>query len=76
MKDFAGLAAKLTAEEAEEIRSAGPDAILSEESLRALDRAAGGPAMGHGYYVSSGTADENGSPQFVLHPDAARAIFS
>lgn len=76
MKDFAGLATKLTPEEKEAIRSAAPDAVLSEASLRALDRAAGGAAMGHGYYVSAGTADANGSPEFVLHPDAAREIFS
>lgn len=75
MKDYAGLAAKLTPEEREAIRSAAPDAVLSEESLRALDKAAGGAAMGHGYYVSSGRTDANGSPQFVLHPAAAREIF-
>ncbi|WP_309072296.1 hypothetical protein [Arthrobacter sp.] len=75
MKDFVGLAAKLTPEEREEIRSASPNAVLSEAALRALDRVAGGDAMGHGYYVSSGTADANGSPEFVLHPEAAREIF-
>lgn len=72
---MAALVAKLTPEEREEIRSAAPDGILSEASLKALDRAAGGAAMGHGYYVSSGTADANGSPEFVLHPEAARVIF-
>ncbi len=75
MQDFAALVAKLTSAEIEEIRAAAPDGILSEASLRALDRAAGGAAMGHGYYVSSGTADENGSPEFVLHPEVARELF-
>jgi hypothetical protein len=75
VKDFAALVAKLAPEEKEEIRSNAPDAILSEASLQALDRAAGGAAMGHGYYVSSGTTDANGSPEFVLHPEAARVIF-
>ncbi|WP_258804129.1 hypothetical protein [Pseudarthrobacter sp. NS4] len=75
MKDFAALAAKLTPEEKAEIRSSAPDGILSEASLTALDRAAGGSAMGHGYYVSSGTTDANGSPEFVLHHEMAREIF-
>jgi hypothetical protein len=75
MKDFAALVTKLAPEEIKEIRSNAPDAILSEASLQALDRAAGGAAMGHGYYVSSGTTDANGSPEFVLHPEAARVIF-
>jgi hypothetical protein len=75
VKDFVALVAKLTSEEKAEIRSNAPDGVLSEASLKALDRAAGGPAMGHGYYVSSGTTDSNGSPEFVLHPEAARAIF-
>jgi hypothetical protein len=75
VKDFVALIANLTSEEKEEIRSNAPDAVLSEALLSALDRAAGGAAMGHGYYVSAGTTDENGSPQFVLHPEAARAIF-
>ena len=75
MKDFAALVTKLTKDELAVIRSATPDAILSEAALRALDRAAGGSAMGHGYYVSSGSTDENGKPEFVLHPETARAIF-
>ena len=75
MKDFAALAALLTPEEVSEIRSSAPDSILSEASLKALDRAAGGAAMGHGYYVSSGSTDPNGSPEFVLHPEMARVIF-
>lgn len=75
MKDFAAVAAELTPEEIAEIRSAAPDGILSEASLKALDRSAGGGAMGHGYYVSAGTTDPNGSPEFVLHHEMVREIF-
>jgi len=75
VKDFAALTTALTPEEKAMIRSAAPDSVLSEAALKALDRAAGGAAMGHGYYISSGSTDENGDPEFVLHPEAARAIF-
>lgn len=75
MKETAGLVGKLSPEEITEIKRAGVEGVLSRAALNALDRAAGGGGMGHGYYVSTGTADENGDPEFMLHPQAAAEVF-
>jgi hypothetical protein len=75
MKDVAVLVAKLTPDEINEIVSSGPHGVLSQAALKALDRAGGGSGMGHGYYVSAGTVDEAGTPEFVLHETVAAALF-
>lgn len=74
MKDAAHLVEKLSPEELAEIRAAGPEGVLTQAALQALDRAAGGPGMGHGYYVSAGTVDEDGTPEFVLHHSSAAVL--
>ena len=74
MKDATEMVEKLSSEEISEIRAAGPGGVLTQAALNALDRAAGGPGLGHGYYVSAGTVDENGTPEFVLHSSVADAI--
>lgn len=74
MKDISQLVERLTPEEMAEIRAAGTGGILTQAALNALDRAAGGPGMGHGYYVSAGTVDEDSTPEFVLHRSVAAAI--
>lgn len=53
MKDVAGLIDKLSTEEIREITSSGAQGALTQAALSALDRAAGGPGMGRGYYVSA-----------------------
>lgn len=74
MKDAAHLIEKLSPEELAEVRAAGPERALTQAALQALDRAAGGPGMGHGYYVSAGTVDEDGTPEFILHHTVAAAL--
>lgn len=74
MKDVAGLIDKLSTDEIREITSSGAQGALTQAALSALDRAAGGPGMGHGYYVSAGTVDEAGTPEFVLHSTVAAAL--
>jgi hypothetical protein len=74
MKDVAGLIDKLSPDEIREITESGPHGALSQAALNALDRAAGGPGMGHGYYVSAGTVDDAGTPEFVLHSTVAAAL--
>jgi hypothetical protein len=75
MKDVAGLIDKLSPQEMREIRAIGPGGVLTQDALKALDRAAGGPGMGHGYYVSAGTVEEDGTPEFVLHRSVAVVFF-
>jgi isoaspartyl peptidase/L-asparaginase-like protein (Ntn-hydrolase superfamily) len=75
MKNAAVLMENLSPEEMREVRAAGPGGVLSQAALKALDRVAGGPGMGHGYYVSDGAVEADGTPEFVLHRDVAAAIF-
>ncbi|WLQ05813.1 hypothetical protein [Arthrobacter oryzae] len=74
MKDVTHLVEKLSPEELAELRAAGPEGVLTQSALKALDRAAGGPGMGHSYYVSAGTVDGDGTPEFVLHHSVAAVL--
>ena len=75
MADIAAVLGRLAPNELEELRAAGPHGHLSRELIQALDRAAGGPGAGRGYYVPTGSVSATGSPHQVLRSDVAVWLF-
>lgn len=75
MADIAAVLGRLTPDELEEIRAAGPQGHLSRQIVQALDRAAGGPGSGRGFYVPTGSVSATGSPHHVLRSDVASWLF-
>ena len=51
MADIAAVLGRLTQDELNELRSLGPSGHLTRRLTDAIDRAAGGPGAGRGYYV-------------------------
>ena len=54
MADIAAVLGRLAPNELEELRERGPHGHLSRQLVEALDRAAGGPGQGRGFYVPTG----------------------
>ena len=75
MADIAAVLGRLAPHELEEIRATGPHGHLSRHIIQALDRAAGGPGGGRGYYVPAGSVSGTGSPHVVLRSDVAAWLF-
>lgn len=75
MADIAAVLGRLTPEELDEIRAAGPQGHLARRLTDALDRAAGGPGAGRGYYVPTGSVSDTGGPHLVLRSDVAAWLF-
>lgn len=75
MVDIAGMIKALAPDELEEIRSAGPLGQLSASSVAAIDRAAGGPGEGRGYYVYPESDRAGWTHTFVLRRDVVAEIF-
>ena len=75
MADINTVLAGLTAEELQEIQSAGPKGHLGRHLLEALDRAAGGPDAARGFYVLDGSVNGNGGQLHILRDDLSRRIF-
>lgn len=71
MADIEAVLRRLTSEEFEQLIAAGPHGHLSRHLLDALDRAAGGPGAGRGYYVPSGSVSDTGGPHMILRNDVA-----
>lgn len=71
MADIASLLGRLTPDELEELRAVGPQGFLPRHLLEAMDRAAGGPGAGRGYYVPAGSVSVTGSPHLILRSDVA-----
>lgn len=67
--------AGLTAEELKEIKALGPKGHLGRHLIDALDRAAGGPDAGRGFYVLDGTVNGNGGQLRILRDDLSDCIF-
>jgi hypothetical protein len=61
----------LTPEELDELHSLGPQGHLPRHLVDALDRAAGGPGSGRGYYVPTGNVNATGGPLLVLRSDVS-----
>lgn len=75
MADIESVLGRLTDGELEELRNSGPQGHLSRKLTDALDRAAGGPGAGRGYYVPAGSVSETGGPHLVLRSDVATWLF-
>ena len=75
MADIAAVLGRLTPEELEGLRAVGPQGHLGRPLTDALDRAAGGPGAGRGYYVPSGSVSATGGPHLILRSDVASWLF-
>ncbi|BCW71314.1 hypothetical protein NicSoilB8_23580 [Arthrobacter sp. NicSoilB8] len=75
MAEINAVLAGLTAAELEEITALGPNGHLGRHLIDALDRAAGGPDAGRGFYVLDGTVNGNGGQFHVLRNDVSDRIF-
>jgi hypothetical protein len=75
MADIAAVLGRLTPEEFDGLRALGPAGHLPRHLTDALDRAAGGPGAGRGYYVPSGSVSSTGGPHFILRSDVSGWLF-
>ncbi len=75
MADIAAVLGGLTPEEVQGLRACGPAGHLPRDLTDALDRAAGGPGSGRGYYVPSGSVSDTGRPHLVLRSDVSDWLF-
>jgi hypothetical protein len=75
MADIAAVLGRLTPNELDELRVLGPQGHLSRQLTEALDRAAGGPGAGRGYYVPTGSVSATGGPHLVLRSDVSGWLF-
>jgi hypothetical protein len=75
MADIAAVLGRLTPPELDGLRALGPDGHLTRPLIEALDRAAGGPGAGRGYYVPNGSVSATGGPHLVLRSDVSGWLF-
>ena len=75
MANIAEVLGRLTPDELDELRDLGPQGHLPRHLLDALDRAAGGPGAGRGYYVPTGNVSSTGGQLFALRSDVAGWLF-
>ncbi|MCQ6272471.1 hypothetical protein M8J71_18550 [Pseudarthrobacter sp. R1] len=76
MANIAEVLGRLTPEELDELRILGPQGHLPRHLVDALDRAAGGPGSGRGYYVPTGNVSATGGPLLVLRSDVSGWLFN
>jgi hypothetical protein len=75
MADVKGVVRGLAPHEIEELHSIGPAGPLTPRLMHAIDRAAGGPGEGRGYYVYGRPADSDRPRPFVLREDVCAELF-
>ena len=76
MTDIQGLIGALLPEDLALLQERGPDQLLDPDMLDAIDRAAGGPGEGRGYYVVRGSLRPLERRHYYLRDDVAAAIFA
>jgi hypothetical protein len=76
MTDIQGLISSLRPEDLAALQERGPGQLLSPDMLDAIDRAAGGPGEGRGYYVVRGSLMPLERRQYFLRDDVVEAIFA
>lgn len=76
MTDIQGLIRSLLPEDLAVLQERGPDQLLDRAMLDAIDRAAGGPGEGRGYYIVRGSLDPLERRKYCLREDVAAAIFA
>lgn len=76
MTDIQGMINSLAPEVLAALQERGPDHQLDRDTLDAVDRAAGGPGEGRGYYVVRGSLTPLERRNYFLRDDVAAAIFA
>ncbi len=76
MTDIQGLISSLQPEDLAVLQEGGPAKLLDRDMLDAIDRAAGGPGEGRGYYVVRGSLQPLERRQHYLRDDVAAALFA
>ena len=75
MTDIQGLIRSLQPEDLAVLLERGPGQLLDRDMLDAIDRAAGGPGEGRGYYIVRGSLQPLERRQYYLRDDVAAALF-
>jgi hypothetical protein len=75
MPDIHGLISALLPEDVAVLQQQGPDTVLDRAMIDAIDRAAGGPGEGRGYYVVRGSLEPMENRNYYLRGDVAEALF-
>ncbi|MCA4132474.1 hypothetical protein [Arthrobacter sp. M4] len=65
----------LAPDEVSRLKSGGPGQVLDSDLLAAIDRAAGGPGEGRGYYVVKGHLWPIEAREYHLRQDVAAVLF-
>jgi hypothetical protein len=76
MTDIQGLISSLQPEDLAVLQERGPGQLLGRDMLDAIDRAAGGPGEGRGYYVVRGSLEPLERRQYYLRDDVVAALFA
>jgi hypothetical protein len=76
MTDIQGLISSLQPEDLAVLQERGPAQLLDRDMLDAIDRAAGGPGEGRGYYIVRGSLEPLERRQYYLRDDVVAAIFA
>jgi hypothetical protein len=76
MTDIQGLIGSLQPEDLAVLQERGPGQLLDRDMLDAIDRAAGGPGEGRGYYIVRGSLEPLERRQYYLRDDVVAAIFA
>jgi hypothetical protein len=74
MCDIPGLIRSLQSHELEQLKQRGLDGELEAHLIDAIDRAAGGPGEGRGYYVVRGHLEPVELRTYYLREDVAAAV--
>lgn len=76
MTDIQGLIRSLQPEDLAVLQERGPGQLLDRDMLDAIDRAAGGPGEGRGYYIVRGSLQPLERRQYYLRDDVVAALFA
>jgi hypothetical protein len=76
MTDIQGLIGSLQPQDLAVLQERGPGQLLDRDMLDAIDRAAGGPGEGRGYYNVRGSLEPLERRQYYLRDDVVAAIFA
>jgi hypothetical protein len=76
MTDIQGLISSLQPEDLAVLQERGPDQRLDRDMLDAIDRAAGGPGEGRGYYIVRGSLVPLEQRRYHLRDDVVAALFA
>ncbi|XAS66981.1 hypothetical protein V3C33_16145 [Micrococcaceae bacterium Sec5.7] len=76
MPDIQGLISSLLPEDLALLQQHGPNNLLERAMIDAIDRAAGGPGEGRGYYIVRGSLEPSERRNYYLREDVAAALFA